>query len=169
MGKETYLDYNEVTTYRNVLIMATKSNNKMDRAGEFIANFRAKHQNTRKFWTLTLQKYKNLELIITQVGDKHDIRLFRDGADEVLSYWLEAKERRPIVVDMLKAGMKQTVIAKMLKFHPGTIHNDVRWLRDNTDLLDNVTTLRPRRPKLRIVGGRMQRTSTYAPTGVALQ
>jgi hypothetical protein len=118
---------------------------KFDRVGDFISDFRAKYQRSRKYYNLTIHKYKNLELIITQVGDKHDIKLFRDGADEVFSYWLGPDERRPIVADMMKHGMKQSLIAKMLKFSPGTINKDVQYMRYNTTMLDGVELRAPRK------------------------
>lgn len=120
---------------------------KFDRVGDFISDFRAKYQRSRKYYNLTIHKYKNLELIITQVGDKHDIKLFRDGADEVFSYWLGPDERRPIVADMMKHGMKQSLIAKMLKFSPGTINKDVQYMRYKTTMLDGVELRAPRAPQ----------------------
>lgn len=122
--------------------MATK---KFDRVGDFITDFREKYSRSRKYYNLTIHKYKNLELVITQVGDKHDIKLFRDGADYVMSYWLGPEERRPIIADMMKHGIKQTLIAKMLKFSSGTISKDVQYMRYNTTMLEGVALRAPRK------------------------
>ena len=150
--------------------MATKSNKstKMDRAGQFINDFMNKYKTSRKYVQLTIHKFLYLELVVTVVDNETKAVLFVRGAEQT-NYWLDKTERHPLVVKMLKAGMKQTIIAKCLKLSYSTIHNDVRWLRDNTDLLDNVTTLRARRPKLHVVKGRVQRSTEHVPAGTMIQ
>jgi hypothetical protein len=115
----------------------------MDRAREYVMDFLDRYENSRKYVQVTIHKFLYLKLVITQVDKQYEAKLFSHGAEQQ-TYWMVMDERRPLVARMMKAGMKQSIIAKCLKLHPGTIHNDVAYLRDNTTLLDGVK-LRPRK------------------------
>lgn len=118
--------------------MSIKANKKsQDRAREFVTKFYDKYINSRRYVSLTIHQYKNLKFIITNVAGTQKSVLFRDGAEEY-SYWLPREERQHLVVEMMKSGMRACLIAKMMKFSPGTIYSDVAYLRLNTTLLDSV-------------------------------
>lgn len=117
---------------------------KMDRAKQYIDEIYEKYENSRKYVQITIHKFLFLKLVVVQVDKGYESRLFRNGADEQ-TYWMAVEPRRAFVAKMLKAGMKQTIIAKCLKFSAGTINKDVAYLRDyQPELLEGVK-LRPRR------------------------
>lgn len=81
-----------------------------------------------------------IEVIIGQVetrGYKYKMRLFR-GQTETYGHWLTQEERCPIIAKMLREGYKQTQIAKMLDFYPGTIYKDVSYMREFTTLVADI-------------------------------
>lgn len=124
------------------------ANTPFDRALDFITSFRAKYQNPngRTAGSVFTHWFGNLEYVEAKIGNGervHEVRLFRDGAEQY-SYWLDADERRPIVAKMMLAGMKQSKIAQLLKFSPSTIGSDVKYLRVYTTLLASIeSNLRP--------------------------
>lgn len=111
------------------------STKKTDRARAFILDFLDKYENSRKYVQVTVHKFLDLKLVVTIVDKKVDARLFTPGMER-FTYWMTLEERRPFIVKMLKAGMRQSIIAKCLKIHASTVHADVRYLRAETDLLD---------------------------------
>jgi DNA-binding NarL/FixJ family response regulator len=113
----------------------TSSKKQVDRARAFMLDFLEKYEDSRKYVQITVHKFLQMKLVITQVDGKSDARLFTPGMER-FTYWMTLEERRPFIVKMLKAGMRQSVIAKCLKIHPSTVHADVRYLREETDLLD---------------------------------
>lgn len=115
------------------------------RAQAYMNEFHARKLGKGQAKILNYYEYENLEYIETNFRGQLKVQLYRDGMEE-FSYWLNQKERQPLIIGMLKAGLKQAMIAKILKLSGSTINKDVRWLRLNTDKLDSVTTLRALRP-----------------------
>lgn len=139
----------------------------MDRARDFITDFLNKYKGGRKYVQLTIHKFLYLELVVTQVDRDTKAKLFVRGAEQN-DYWLDPVERRPLVVKMLKAGMKQTVIAKCLKLSASTIYKDVATLRAETDLLDEVPQ-RKRKTKAPVLRQQLRRAMSSVPAGITLQ
>lgn len=139
----------------------------MDRARDFITDFLNKYKGGRKYVQLTIHKFLYLELVVTQVDRDTKAKLFVRGAEQN-DYWLDPVERRPLVVKMLKAGMKQTVIAKCLKLSASTIYKDVAALRAETDLLDEVPQ-RKRKTKAPVLRQQLRRAMSSVPAGITLQ
>lgn len=137
---------------------------KTDRARDFINKFYDQNYNSRRYVSLTIHQYRKLKLITTTVGDKHDARLYRDGMEEY-TYWLTAEERQPLIAEMMKAGIKRPVIARMLKFAPATIYRDVAYMRACTTLLDGIE-FPTRRPKAVV---RPTRSRSTVSTSITLQ
>lgn len=75
-------------------------------------------------------RYLNVVLIISINDTEEQLRVFIEGVEQFgRDYTVE--ERLPMVAQMLRAGLKQVTIAKMLKTPATTINRDVRWLRLN--------------------------------------
>jgi len=138
---------------------------KMDRAKEYIDQVYYKYENSRKYVQITIHKFLFLKLVVVQVDKSYESRLFNNGADQQ-TYWMAVEPRRDFVAKMLKAGIKQSVIAKCLKFSASTIHKDVAWLRDNQPWLLEGVKLRPRRGEEVTTKRRISRTNQ---AGVTLQ
>lgn len=115
------------------------------RAQEYMTSFFDTVTRRNVYKHLEYYEFENLEYIETSIGDKFKVQLFRDGSEE-FTYWLSQKEREPLIIRMLKAGMRQTLIAKLLKISSSTVNKDVRHLRLYTDKLNGVTHLRPLKP-----------------------
>lgn len=115
------------------------------RAQAYMKKFHDRQLAKGQVKTLNYYEFENLEYIETNFRGQLAVQLFRDGAEE-FTYWLNQKEREPLIVGMLKAGMKQTMIARMLKISSSTVNKDVRQIRLTTDKLNNVTHLRPLKP-----------------------
>lgn len=115
------------------------------RALQYMAEFHAKKVGKTAVKTLSYYQYDNLEYIETNIRGQLSVQLFRDGAEE-FTYWLNQKEREPLIIGMLRAGLRQAQIAKLLKLSSSTINKDVRHLRLYTDKLNNVKHLRPLKP-----------------------
>jgi DNA-binding CsgD family transcriptional regulator len=116
-----------------------------NRAQEYMNKFHARKLAKGQLKSLQYYMFENLEYIETNFRGELRVQLFRDGAEEY-TYWLTREEREPIIIRMLTAGMKQTLIAKILKISSGTVNKDVRMLRLYTDKLNHITHLRPLKP-----------------------
>ena len=138
---------------------------KMDRAKQYIDEIYEKYENSRKYVQITIHKFLFLKLVVVQVDKGYEAKLFRNGVEE-FAYWMAVEPRRAFVAKMMKAGMKQTIIAKCFKLSTGTITKDVAWLRDNQPWLLEGVKLRPRRGEEVVTPRRVSRTTQ---TGLTLQ
>lgn len=113
------------------------------RAAEFIKQQLDRRVRNNQYKDLHYYAFGTLEYIELKLNREIvAVQLFRDGAEEY-TYWLTQEEREPIIAGMIKAGLKQSQIARLLKFSAGTISRDVRRIRLTTTLLDGVQGLRP--------------------------
>jgi hypothetical protein len=123
--------------------MATQ---KQDRAKLYLDELYNKYDRSRKYVQITIHQYLFFKLIVVQVDGQAKSKLFTSGVERDIR-WLAQEPRRDFVLKMLKAGMKQTVIAKCLKFSSATICKDVQWYRENQPWQLDGIKLRARREK----------------------
>jgi hypothetical protein len=107
-----------------------------------------KNKNSRRRVQIRTDKFKEItlvEVIIGNVKDPDDVtkrvRIFYQGdemvgAKETWGYNLTREQRCPIISKMMFEGYTQQRISEMLKIHVGTVHKDVRYMRDHTVMLD---------------------------------
>ncbi len=104
-------------------------------------------RTSRRRVQIRMDRFKDitlLEILIGNVKDPSDlktrVRLFWHGgeivgAKETWGYNLTREQRCPIIAKMLFEGYTQQRISEMLQVSAGTIHKDVRYMRDSTTLL----------------------------------
>jgi hypothetical protein len=75
-------------------------------------------------------RYLSTVLVITINDTEEKLHVFVNEVEQFGRDYSQ-EERLPMVAQMLRAGLKQVTIAKMLKTPATTINRDVRWLRVN--------------------------------------
>lgn len=106
------------------------------------------NKNSRRRVQVKMDQFKDLTLIEVIIGNvknpedvKTRIRLFWNGDEqlgprETWGYNLTREQRCPMIAKMMFEGYTQQRISEMMQLHPGTIHKDVRYMRDYTVMLD---------------------------------
>lgn len=105
------------------------------------------NKNSRRRVQVKMDQFKDVTLIEVFIGNvkkpddvKVRVRLFWNGDEQVgpretWGYNLAREQRCPIIAKMLFEGYTQQRISEMFQVHVGTIHKDVRYMRDHTALL----------------------------------
>jgi hypothetical protein len=125
--------------------MATKQ---FDAIEDAVLSAYQSNKNSRRRVQIRMDKFKELTLVEILIGNvknpddlKKRIRIFYQGEEmvgpkETWGYNLTREQRCPIISKMMFEGYTQQRISEMLKIHVGTVHKDVRYMRDHTVLLD---------------------------------
>ena len=109
-----------------------------DAALECIRHFTEKFEHQTQMTEVRLIRFEGNALVIMKNDEDETIRFFRDN-QEIIGQWIEnAYERQRIVAAMIRQGMKQVIIAKMLKVSAGLISQDVKYLKNYTNELKYV-------------------------------
>jgi hypothetical protein len=129
--------------------METVAKKDFDAVEDAILSAYQMNKNSRRRVQVKIDMFKNITLLEIYIGNvkgkdyKYRQRLFRDGV-ETFSYWLDQEQRCPLIAKMLFEGYSQARTAEMLGFHVGTIHKDVRYMREKTTLLDGYVSRVPK-------------------------
>lgn len=79
-------------------------------------------------------RYRALTLLITIMDNDATVRTFLHGIEQ-FGRELDQSERREIVAQMIRAGLKQVTISKMLKTPASTISKDVQFFKLNAPFM----------------------------------
>lgn len=125
--------------------MATKQ---FDAIEDAIMSAYQVNKRSRSRVQIRMDKFKEITLVEILIGNvkkpdelKKRVRIFYQGDEmvgpkETWGYNLTREQRCPIISKMMFEGYTQQRISEMLQIHASTVHKDVRYMRDQTVMLD---------------------------------